>query len=153
MIWTAIKRRIAYSIGCSKKRLGLFILCSFWKLRVLPIWIWGMRNSIDLGDLLVHQSLRCAHDWWLGQIRNVSSKGSCSESWSWTCFWSMSVWHNWTTNWFLLMVRSLLNLRLSSQTRLRTCALSARLRLVLLIAIERAEEPVLFIKHVFEFNS
>jgi len=129
------------------------ILRCFWKLRVLPIRICGMRDRIDLRNGLAHQSFGGSHDLGLRYIWNICSKGSRCESWSWTCLWSMGVWHNWTPYRFLIMVGSLLSLRLSTKTWRRPCALSARLWLVLLVAVERAEKPVLLIKHVFEFNS
>lgn len=150
---TSMKRRIPIRLLAQRSVWHDSILCCFRELRVLPIRIWWMRDWIHLRNGLAHQSFRGSHNLSLRYIWNISSKGSRCESWSWTCLWSMGVWHNWTPNRFLIMMGSLLSLRLSTKTWWRPCALSARLWLVLLVAIERAEKPVLLIKHVFEFNS
>lgn len=129
------------------------ILCWLWKLRVFSIQICRMRNLVDLLVRFIHQGFWSAHNWGLWQVWNVSSKSSSCKSWSWACFWSMWVWNNWSSNWFLVVMRRLLDLGFSTKTGWRPCTLSARLRGVLFVRIERAEESVLFIKHVFEFNS
>lgn len=153
MGWATMKRWIPSLLFVQRGILHDWILCWFWKLRVFSIQICRMRNLIDLSAAFTHQGFRGSNDLCLWKIWNVSTKGSSSKSWGCTCFWSMWVWHNWPSDWFLIMMSRLFDLSLSTKTWGRPCTLSARLRCVLFVRIERAEESVLFIKHVFEFNS
>ncbi len=124
------------------------ILCWFWKLRILAIQICWVRDSILLLASFTHQGLRSAKHCCLRDVWNVSPESSGCESWSWTCFLSLWVLGDWTSKRFLIMMRLLFNLSFSAKAWRRPSTLSSRLWGILFIAIERAKESMLLIKHV-----